>query len=149
MPAKGKRLEIVLDGVHAGQLLQDVHGRLSVVYDDDYRRRSESTPLSLSMPLSRARQEHNTVDPFLRGLLPDSDATPKRWGRRFGVSANSPFACSPTWAKMLLEPHSSSSAHRCSSRPCPTWFLSGWAATREQCGMPTQCWTRQRACGLR
>jgi serine/threonine-protein kinase HipA len=90
--ANGKRLEIVLDGAHAGQLLQDAHGRLSLIYDDDYRRRDDATPLSLSMPLSRARYEHNTVDPFLRGLLPDSEAVLQRWGRRFGVSANSPFA---------------------------------------------------------
>lgn len=92
MAANGKRLEIVLDGAHAGQLLQDEHGRLSLVYDDDYRRRDDATSLSLSMPLSRARYEHDTVDPFLRGLLPDSEAVLQRWGRRFGVSANSPFA---------------------------------------------------------
>ena len=91
MAGTTKRLEIVLDGVHAGQLLQDERGRLSVVYDDGYRRRRDATPLSLSMPLSRARYDHNTVDPFLRGLLPDSEAVLDRWGRRFGVSANSPF----------------------------------------------------------
>ena len=90
--ATGKRLELVLDGIHAGQLRQDEHGRLSLVYDDDYRRRDDATPLSLSMPLSRARYEHRTVDPFLRGLLPDSEAVLQRWGRRFAVSANSPFA---------------------------------------------------------
>ena len=92
MAATGKRLEILLEGVPAGQLLQDEHGRLSLVYDDDYRRRAGATPLSLSMPLSRARYEHNSVDPFLRGFLPDSEAVLQRWGRRFGVSANSPFA---------------------------------------------------------
>ncbi len=91
MAAKGKRLEIVLDGVPAGQLFQDEHGRLSLVYDD-YRRRADAHPLSLSMPLSLARYEHNSVDPFLRGLLPDSEAVLQRWGRRFGVSANSLFA---------------------------------------------------------
>lgn len=91
MARASKRLEIVLDGVHAGRLLQDEHGRLSIVYDDGYRRRGDATPLSLSMPLSRASHGHNTVDPFLRGLLPDSEAVLERWGRRFGVSANSPY----------------------------------------------------------
>jgi serine/threonine-protein kinase HipA len=87
-----KRLEVVLGGTHAGRLLQNEHGRLSITYDDGYRRRRDATPLSLSMPLSRANYDHNTVDPFLRGLLPDSEAVLERWGRRFGVSANSPFA---------------------------------------------------------
>lgn len=90
--ATTKRLEIVLSGTHAGHLLQDEHGRLSITYDDDYRHRPDATPLSLSMPLSRGRHRHDKVDPFLRGLLPDSEAVLVRWGRRFGVSANSPFA---------------------------------------------------------
>jgi serine/threonine-protein kinase HipA len=90
--AKPKQLEVVLEGHHAGQLRQDFHGRLSFAYDDDYRRLGEATALSLSMPVSRAEHPHNIVDPFLRGLLPDSDAVLARWGRTFGVSANSPFA---------------------------------------------------------
>ena len=90
--AREKRLEILLGGVFAGQLVQDEHGQLRMTYDDAYRRRLDVTPLSLSMPVSRAEFPHRTVDPFVRGLLPDSDAVLERWGRRFHVSANSPFA---------------------------------------------------------
>jgi serine/threonine-protein kinase HipA len=90
--AKPKLLAVVLEGHHAGQLSQDPDGRLVFSYDEDYRAGAEATPLSLSMPLSRASHTHATIDPFLRGLLPDSDAVLARWGRRFGVSANSPFA---------------------------------------------------------
>lgn len=92
MTGHNRRLHMLLDGRHAGALIQDEHGRLSLVYDEDYRRRTDATPLSLSMPLSRAQHRHQTVDPFLRGLLPDSDAVLQRWGRRYGVSANNPFA---------------------------------------------------------
>jgi serine/threonine-protein kinase HipA len=86
-----KWLHIVVDGIAAGRAEQSEHGQLSLTYDDEYRRRPDATPLSLSMPLSRARHGHRVVDPFLRGLLPDSEAVLQRWARRFGVSANSPF----------------------------------------------------------
>ncbi|MGH8860624.1 MAG: HipA N-terminal domain-containing protein, partial [Jatrophihabitantaceae bacterium] len=42
--------------------------------------------------LSRADYSHRAIHPWLRGLLPESDAVLARWARRFGVSANSPFA---------------------------------------------------------
>jgi HipA-like protein len=48
-PAQPKVLEVVLDGVHAGRLTQNSHGRLSFDYDDGYRERDDATPLSLSM----------------------------------------------------------------------------------------------------
>ena len=54
--------------------VQDRHGQLSFLYDEAYRRRPDATPLSLSMPLSQASHPHRTVDAFLRGLLPDSEA---------------------------------------------------------------------------
>jgi serine/threonine-protein kinase HipA len=44
------------------------------------------------MPVSRREHKHQTVDAFLRGLLPDSDGVLKRWGTRYGVSPNNPFA---------------------------------------------------------
>lgn len=89
---KPKVLEVVLDGVHAGQLSQDPHGQLRFAYDEDYQRRADATPLSLSMRPTRREHRHKVVGPFLRGLLPDSQAVLDRWGSRFQVSANSPFA---------------------------------------------------------
>lgn len=86
-----KLLEVVLDGQHAGQLTQDSHGRLAFTYDDDYREQDDATPLSLSMRPTRKRHENKVVEPFLRGLLPDSQPVLDRWAARFHVSANSPF----------------------------------------------------------
>lgn len=90
-PAQPKVLEVVLDGVHAGRLTQNSHGQLSFTYDDGYRERDDATPLSLSMRPSRQRHDNRVVEPFLRGLLPDSQPVLERWGARFHVSANSPF----------------------------------------------------------
>jgi serine/threonine-protein kinase HipA len=87
-----KVLEVVLDALHAGRLIQDTHGQLSFTYDDQYRQLDDPTPLSLSMRPTRREHPHRVVDPWLRGLLPDSDAVLARWAARFKVSANSPFA---------------------------------------------------------
>jgi len=89
---KPKVLEVILSGVHAGRVVQDRHGRLSFSYEEAYQRLSEPTPLSLSMRPTRREHPHKAVDPFLRGLLPDSQAVLDRWGSQFHVSANNPFA---------------------------------------------------------
>jgi serine/threonine-protein kinase HipA len=86
-----KVLEVVLDGAHAGRLTQDRHGRLTFAYEEGYRSQADATPLSLSMRLTRLEHGNKVVEPFLRGLLPDSQPVLERWGARFGVSANSPF----------------------------------------------------------
>jgi len=43
-------LTVLLDGAVAGTLTRSPGGRLAFAYDEDYRRRSETTPLSLSLP---------------------------------------------------------------------------------------------------
>lgn len=86
-----KVLVVLVNGRTVGRLGQDTHGQLSFTYDDSWRELNGATPLSLSMPLSERRHGNRTVDPFLRGLLPDSENVLQRWGRRFSVSANSPF----------------------------------------------------------
>ena len=90
-PTRSKVLEVMLESRHAGRLTQDDHGRLAFEYDDDYRERPDATPLSLSMRPTRRRHENKVVEPFLRGLLPDSQPVLERWAERFHVSANSPF----------------------------------------------------------
>ncbi|MDT0263005.1 type II toxin-antitoxin system HipA family toxin [Jatrophihabitans lederbergiae] len=87
-----KQLLIHMGGRLMGKLRQDPHGRLSFSYDQQWRVARSATPLSLSMPLTRVEHPHAVVDPFVRGLLPDSDRVLQRWGRQFGVSPNSPFA---------------------------------------------------------
>ena len=87
-----RELEVSLDGVLCGILSQDTNGNLQFVYDDEYRRLPDATPLSLSIPLSAARHKKRVVLPYLQGLLPDNHEALNAIARRFSVSANNPFA---------------------------------------------------------
>jgi serine/threonine-protein kinase HipA len=87
-----RHLVVLIDDTEIGDLGQDRHGQIKFTYRDEWRRKRDATPLSLSMPLARAEHGHKTVDPFLRGLLPDNEEVLRRWGRRFSVSPNNPFA---------------------------------------------------------
>lgn len=89
---KERSLAVLVNGVHIGTLSQDSHRQLSFAYDEDYRSRRNATPLSLSMPIARRAHGNNVVEPYLRGLLPDNENVLRRWGSRFGVPWNSPFA---------------------------------------------------------
>lgn len=85
-------LVVLLDETVAGIVTRLPRGRLRFEYDDNYRRRSEATPLSLSMPAQVPSHPDNVVTPWLWGLLPDNEAVLNRWARQFHVSASSPFA---------------------------------------------------------
>jgi serine/threonine-protein kinase HipA len=85
-------LHVMLHGREIGLLQQGSHGRLSFGYDEDWRSRRDATPLSLSMPLTQREHGHHVTDSFIRGLLPDNENVLRRWGTRFGVPWNSPFA---------------------------------------------------------
>jgi len=87
-----KRLVVLINGQHAGDLTQDRHGQIGFAYSPAWQQSPSATPLSLSLPLYRADHGHRAVDPFLRGLLPDNQAVLDRWGARYGVSARNPFA---------------------------------------------------------
>ncbi|MDX6264482.1 MAG: serine/threonine-protein kinase HipA [Kribbellaceae bacterium] len=86
------RLVVYLDGVMTGTLQQNAQGRLSLAYDDQYQEDPTTTPLSLSMPKATKSHSHKQVHAFISGLLPDSEAALQRLGRKYGVSANNPFA---------------------------------------------------------
>ena len=85
-------LVVLLDDAVAGTLTRSPGGRLSFAYDDDYRRRPETTPLSLSLPKQVREHSGARLEAWLWGLLPDNDAVLRRWARQFHVSASSPFA---------------------------------------------------------
>lgn len=89
-----KSLTVLIGGTRIGTLEQNPSGQLSFSYDDDYRLQlgGDSTPLSLSMPLARRTHGNDVVEPYLRGLLPDNENVLRRWGTRFGIPWNSPFA---------------------------------------------------------
>lgn len=85
-------LEVVLNGRLMGRVEHSSGGRLRFVYDDLWRRDPRSVPLSLSMPLTTARHEHDRITPFLRGLLPDNEEVLRSWGRRYHASPRNAFA---------------------------------------------------------
>jgi serine/threonine-protein kinase HipA len=84
-------LVVLLNGVVAGVVRQD-SGDLSFVYEENWRNREDSYPLSLSMPLVQREHSDAVVRPYMEGLLPDSESILQEWGRRFGVSARNPFS---------------------------------------------------------
>lgn len=82
----------LLNGRQIGRVLRDKRGRLSFVYDDNWRNARAVHSLSLSMPIAAAEHGHPVIEAFLWGLLPDNEAILDRWARKFHVSARNPFA---------------------------------------------------------
>ena len=75
-------LHVLIDAQHVG-LLERSSGTVRLVYDDDYRRSPNATPLSCSLPLAVQVHSGRVVRAFLDGLLPDSEAVRARWAREF------------------------------------------------------------------
>ena len=75
-----------------GEIRRSRSGRLTFVYDEDWRANGAAYPLSLSMPLVIAEYEHGRIEPWLWGLLPDNADVLARWGQRFQVSPRNAFA---------------------------------------------------------
>ena len=75
-----------------GEVRRNARDRLSFEYAAGWRRANSAYPLSLSMPLAAPRHDHDRIDPWLWGLLPDNENVLARWGRRFQVSARSAFS---------------------------------------------------------
>ena len=90
--ADGKRLVVLYDGRRAAAVTEGPDGRLSLEYDDDWRRSPSAVPLSLSMPLTTGFYGDKVVRAYLWGLLPDSERVLERWARDYQVSARNPFA---------------------------------------------------------
>jgi serine/threonine-protein kinase HipA len=85
-------LVVLLSGRPVGRVEQGHDGRLTFTYDDDWLGVESAIPLSLSMPLTSRVHEHERIEAFLWGLLPDNDVILERWGKRFHVSPRNPFA---------------------------------------------------------
>ena len=62
------------------------------MYDAAWCEQETAYPLSLSMPLTAAEHGHDTIEPWLWGLLPDNESVLARWARRFQVSPRSAFS---------------------------------------------------------
>lgn len=85
-------LVALLDGRDVGRVCNDARGRLTFVYDKDWRHDEGAYPLSLSMPLAAEEHGPSAVQAFLWGLLPDNERVLERWARKFQVSARNAFA---------------------------------------------------------
>jgi serine/threonine-protein kinase HipA len=85
-------LIVLADGRVMGEIRRTRAGRVTFVYDDDWRASGNAYPLSLSMPLVVAEHEHGRIEPWLWGLLPDNEAILARWAQRFQVSPRNAFA---------------------------------------------------------
>ncbi len=85
-------LYVVYDNEVAGLVTRLNNGRLRFDYDDEYRRKKSSTPLSVSMHLQVQSHPDSVISPWLSGLLPDNEAVIARWARYYQVSASSTFS---------------------------------------------------------
>jgi len=87
-----RELVALLDGKEIGRVRNDPRGRLTFVYDDQWRNAPDAYPLSLSMPLAAKQHGPSVVQAFLWGLLPDNELVLGRWATKFQVSARNAFA---------------------------------------------------------
>lgn len=87
-----KELFVLMDNRRMGRILQGENGKLTFLYDEDWRRSDRSYPLSLSMPLALSEHPHEKIDAFLWGLLPDNEGTLSRLGRDHHVSPRNAVA---------------------------------------------------------
>ena len=85
-------LVALLDGKEVGRVHNDARGRLTFVYDSDWREARDAYPISLSMPLAAEEHGPSAVQSFLWGLLPDNERVLDRWAKKFQVSARNVFA---------------------------------------------------------
>jgi len=81
-----KELFVLMDNRRMGRVLQGEHGKLTLFYDQHWRKSESSYPLSLSMPLALSEHPHEKIDAFLWGLLPDNEGTLNRLRRDHHVS---------------------------------------------------------------
>lgn len=87
-----KELIGLLDGKEAGRVARDNRGKLTFIYNEQWRESVGTYPLSLSMPVTLAEHPHARIDRFLWGLLPDNEIILGNWARKFQVSARNAFS---------------------------------------------------------
>jgi serine/threonine-protein kinase HipA len=85
-------LVVLLGGNEIGRVRNNARGRLTFVYDNEWRGSRRAYPLSLSMPLAAEEHGPAAVQAFLWGLLPDNERVLDRWAKKFQVSARNVFA---------------------------------------------------------
>lgn len=81
-------LRTIICGVPAGTLTQDENGLISFAYDQDY----DGPALSTRIPVSNRIYSQQVMNPYLFGLLPDSEDQRKAIAAEFDVRPNNPVA---------------------------------------------------------
>lgn len=79
------------NGIEIGTLIKDKKGGLEFRYDEDWRNRNGSRPISLSMPLSSQVYFGDIVYNFFDNLLPDNIGIRNKIQSKFKVKSNHPF----------------------------------------------------------
>lgn len=91
MADEKQSLLVYLNDLEMGRLDRQKGGKLTFYYSSDYLGDPHAVPLSLSMPLDDRVFGHETISPWLWGLLPDNEFILARWAKRFQVSAANCF----------------------------------------------------------
>ncbi len=78
------RLDVWLEGAHAGTLSRARSGDVTFAYTRAYQDRRSAPPLSLSMPRHVTGHDAAVVMPWIDNLLPDNDDVRARWAATFG-----------------------------------------------------------------
>lgn len=86
-----KQLLVLMNGRRCG-VVEQANNRLTFTYDPAWPSDPLAVPLSLSMPLTQERHEHDVISAFMWGLLPDNEITLYAWGKMHHVSARNCFA---------------------------------------------------------
>jgi serine/threonine-protein kinase HipA len=86
-----RELAIWMDGRRLGTLDGSDSRNLQIAYDESWRTGSDSTPLSISMPLAMPVHSGKTVSAYLWGLLPDNEQVIGRWAKNFQCSPRDVF----------------------------------------------------------
>lgn len=81
-------LRTIICGVPAGTLTHDENGLISFTYDHDY----DGPALSTNIPVSNRTYGQQVMNPYLFGLLPDSEDQRKAIATEFDVRPNNPVA---------------------------------------------------------
>ncbi|GAB2469961.1 type II toxin-antitoxin system HipA family toxin [Xylanimonas ulmi] len=88
----GDRLDVWLDGRHAGSLERARGGAVSFAYAAAFQELRVAPSLSVSMPRHATHHGPQVVEPWIDNLLPDSDTVRARWAARFGERRPTAFA---------------------------------------------------------
>jgi serine/threonine-protein kinase HipA len=77
------RLDVWLDGVHAGSLRRGRGGDVTFTYTASYQALRSAPSLSVSMPRHVTEHGPDVTMPWIDNLLPDSDTVRARWAAQF------------------------------------------------------------------